>query len=343
MVGSTSRRRFMKTAGAALAGAALPMPAIGQGRPQLVVGVYGGLIEQTIRDNFLPEFEKAHGATVKLEIGNGTTWLTKLIASRQAVFDVVSLTEDEASFGQAAGLWMDDQSAKLTNTPDLLKAATLAESGLYTSNFYDFPLVYDPAKLPNPDSWEDLWTPGLSVGVPDIVNPYTYFLLIAAAKLNGGGIDKLEPGFAKLKQLPDMKIYKGVTQGFSMFSQGEINAGMFYRHRTLQLQEQGFDYRYVVPKEGAYSLRAGSQIVAGSRQPELATAWVDMTLGLAYQTKFGELLYTPANRKVELSADLTEKIVLDEAAASSRNYAPWRQLQEQRDALLNRWAREFAG
>ena len=146
-----------------------------------------------------------------------------------------------------------------------------------------------------------------------------------------------------LRQLGFRRTGRHRSKDVERFSQGEINAGMFYRHRTLQLQEQGFDYRFVVPKEGAYSLRAGSQIVAGTKQPELATAWVDMTLGLPYQTTFGKLLYTPANRKVELPADLTEKIVLDDAAASSRNYAPWRKLQEQRDALLNQWAREFAG
>lgn len=339
-----SRRAVLAGAGMLGAAAALPRPAIAQ-KQELVVATFGGRFEDLLRQHVIPEFEKKHSATVKLELGFGAVFIPKLIASRgKAPYDVVYLNEDEAYLGQGLDLWAPEQAGKLSNAADIYDAVMPPQLPLYGSVIYEFPLVYNPSKMAKPESWADLWTAkGITVGAPHLSSLYGICFLLTAAELNGGGADNMAPGFDALKRLPAMKIYKGVTQGDTMIRQGEIDAALFYDQRAILLKDEGLPIDWARPKEGLWGQRTGCQIPASAAQQELALAWIDMTLSPEYQKVFTGELYSPTNRKVEVDEHTASRLILGEERVAAMKFAPWDVINPQRDELMARWTREFAG
>ena len=145
-----TRRAALASIPAALATPALPAPALAQGAP-FVVATFGGLFEETLRRHAIPEFEKQHGVRVQLELGTGSTFIPKIIASpRRTPYDVVHLNDDEAFLGQALGLWLTDQSAKLPHASETAPTLRTASLPLYTSVVYELPLVYGRRRCSSP-------------------------------------------------------------------------------------------------------------------------------------------------------------------------------------------------
>lgn len=339
-----TRRTFISGAGALGISTALACPALAQ-RSELVVATFGGRFESLLREHVIPEFEKRHSVTVKLELGFGAVFIPKLISSRgRAPYDVVYINEDEAFLGQGLQLWAEDQTHKLSNAKDIYSAVMPANVPLYGSVIYEFPLVYNPAKMSKPSSWADMWTAtGISAGVPHLSSLYGVCFLLTAAELNGGSAANFGPGFEALKRLPNMKIYKGVTQGDTMIRQGEIDAALFYDQRAYLLKDEGVKVDWARPKEGLWGQRTGCQIPVRSSNKELAAAWIDMTLSPEYQRIFTRELYSPTNRKVEVSGAIASKLILGEEKIAAMRFAPWDIINPQRDQLMARWTREFAG
>lgn len=337
-----SRRHVL--GGMAAATALAGLPARSRAATDLVVGTFGGTYESLLREHIIPKFESANDASVKLELGIGNTFMPKIIAARSnPPYDVIYLNEDEAIFGRTARLWADVDTTKIPNLGDVYDALKPPSVPLYGTMVYEFTCAYNPEKMDKPTSWEDLWQKGITVGVPHISTTYGVIFLMIAAELNGGGPENMAPGFAKLKQLADMKIYKGVTNGFQMWQRGEIDAALFYAHRIQLLKADGVSVALSTPKEGTYGMRTGMQIPKNAAHPDLATAWVNMALSPEYQLVFAPKLYSPSNKAVELPPELAEKHVYGPEAISALRFAPWEMLNPQKPELLEQWNKEFAG
>ena len=337
MAGHALTRRTVLTA----ALAPLAKPALAQQSRPFVVGAFGGLFEKLLRDQVIPEFQRLHDVRVELELGTGSTFIPKLIASgRRSPYDVVHLNDDEAFLGASAGLWAPDQSAKLPSAHDIYPSLQTSALPLYTSVVYDLPLAYRPEAMPEPISWNDLWRPGITVGIPHISNSYGLTFLLITALVNGGDAANLAPGFDALKRLKSFKIFKGVTQGYAMFQQGEIDAGLFYGHRTRQLIDSGVKLATARPKEGVWGQRTGAQIPKAAPRLDLSDAWIETTLSVPFQSVFAKELYSPTNLKVHLPPDLLVKTV-GGATIDALKYPDWHVINPQRDDLLNRWTQAF--
>ena len=72
----------------------------------------------------------------------------------------------------------------------------------------------------------------------------------------------------------------------------------------------------------------------------LTLAWVDTTLGVPAQTAFAQSLYSPTNRECVLPPELAAKLIAGPRVDTLLE-APWAVLLPQRDAVLDRWNREF--
>ena len=321
--------------------ASVPLRGRAQEAQPFVVATYGGLFETILRSRIIPPFEKQHGVRVVLELGTGTTFIPKMVAAgRRTPYDVVYVNDDEAALAATMGLWAPDLSAKMPNMaqtyPSLRPSATLP---LYTTTVYDFPLLYRTA-MPAPTSWTDLWTTDRPVGVPHISNSYGLTFLLICALLNGGDAGNMAPAFPALKRLKNAKIWKGVTQGYTMFQRGEVEAGLMYNHRGQALIDEGLPLAMVRPKEGVWGQRTGVQIPKAATRPELSVAWIDLTLGVDYQAAFADALYSPSNRTVPFKPGTEGKYVTGEARLAALKFPDWEVLNPQRDALADRWARD---
>ena len=330
-----------------LLGASLPTvlarPALAQGRAALRVQVTSGLVQKVVTERIVPDFEKRHGARVQVIVDDDTTMLPKLqVARGRPPYDVVMLDNDKAILGAGLELWTPDVAAQLTNLPAIYDSCKPPAAAHYGFQVYEYAFVYNTAKFASsPTSWNDLWTPGIVAGVPDIRASYGLTFLYIAAVLHGGSENDLGPGFAAIKRLGRFKVYKNVAEGLALFQQKEIDAALFYSHRAQQMIDSGLPIGKVAPAEGVWGQRTGAQMPRGAAEPDLALAWIDTALGVPFQSAFFENLYSPTNRDCAPTPLQADKLIIGAARVNAIREAPWAVLLPQRDAILDRWNREF--
>lgn len=340
---AATRRALLKAAAATGAAPLLACPALAQSHPVLRVQCIGGLVEKTIREDVIPGFERDRGMEVSLIVEDDVTILPKLqVARSRAPYDVCMMDNDKAILGAEAGLWAPDQSARLKNIGAIYASCRPPQTANYATVIYEYGLVYSTGKLKAPpQSWSDIWTPGLVAAVPHVSQGYGLTFLYIAALLNGSSGANLEPGYAAIKRLGNFKIFRSVSQGLSLFQQKEADIGLFYGHRAQQMIEAGLPVAKTVPKEGTWGQRTGLQIPRLTGNMDGAVAWVDTMLGVPAQTAFAKSLYSPTNRDCVFPADQQARLVLGDQHVDGIREIPWKDILPQRDAILDRWTREF--
>lgn len=340
--GRTTRRAVIAGASALLGSSRLSRPAVAQARTPVLVTCYGGVFEAAVR-NAIPKFEAENPYSVSLVVSDDANTVPRLLAARgRSPFDVVCVNDDTAIVLRAQGLLAPDQSAKLRNLSDTYESMKPPRSAVYGMTIYEFDLVYRKAAFPvPPTSWQDLWTPGLTVGIPYVGQPYGMTFLYIAALLNGGSAENLAPGFAAIKRLSKFKIYNNVGQGLTLFQQGEIDAAFYYAHRGQQMITMGLPVARVRPKEGVYAQRTGVQIPRGAPNLPGAIAWVDFNLSATIQGTLVAQFYSPANRTVPIPPVLAANFIVGESAVAQLRDPPWEKLLPQRSELMDTWRREL--
>jgi putative spermidine/putrescine transport system substrate-binding protein len=338
-----TRRTLLTSATFLAAGPGLVYPAMAQARQPLRVQCLGGLVEKTIRDDVVPAFEKAYPYDVSITVEDDVNILPKLqIARTRAPYDVCMMDNDKAILGSGMGVWAPDHSARLKNIGDVYESCKPPVTANYNCQIYEYGLVFNTDKFKTaPTSWADLWQPGIVAGVPHASQSYGLTFLYVAALMNGGSATNLEPGFAAIKRLGNFKVYKNVSQGLSLFQQKEIDGAMFYSHRGQQMIEAGLPIGRTIPKEGTYGQRTGLQIPRLTGNMDGALAWIDTMLAAPTQMAFAKSLYSPTNRLCVFPPEQEKRLILGEAHVNSIREAPWKELVPQRDAILDRWTREF--
>ena len=329
------RRRTLLAAPALLG----PAGAFAQTRPTLRVQTIGGALEKAMRDEIIPAFER-NGTTVALTVEDDVAMLPKVqVARGRPPYDVVMMDNDKGILGQQLELWAPDQSARFASLPESARPPATA---IYSSIVFEYGLAYTPAKMPAPASWADLWAaPGITVAVPHISQAYGWSFLYTAALLHGGSDTNLEPGFAAIKRLPRIKIYRNVSQGLSLFQQGEVDAGLFYANRIQQMMEGGLALGRATPREGVWGIRTGLQVPRGAANMEGALAFIEHVSSAASQSALARAGYSPVNKQATIPPEFAARLVPASRVDAVREL-PWATLLPQRDAVLDRWNREFA-
>lgn len=333
-------RRHLLTGAAATV---LTRPAIAQQRTPLTVAAYGGVFEKVLREQVIPRFEAENPYNVTLVVTDDSNIIPRLLTARgRSPWDVITINNDAAILLRAHELLAPDRSAEMPGLDDAYPSMRPPSTVIYGTTIYEYDLVYRTAAFPTqPTSWQDLWQPGLKIGVPNVGQSYGMTFLYIAALLNGGDASNLGPGFAAIKRLSNAKIYNNVGHGLTLFQQGEIDAALYYAHRGQQLISLGFPVARVKPKEGVYAQRTGTQIPKGSSNPAGALAWVRTSLSAVYQAAFVPEFYSPANRKVTIPSTQAANFIAGEADVTQLRDPPWEALLPQRDAVLDRWRREL--
>ena len=335
-------RRAILTAGAALAGTSAFAGRASAQTKDFVVGAFPGLYERRLQEFIIPEFQTRQNVKVKTEGGTGTNFVQKTLAARnRPVYHVFYLNEDEALVGEQANLFAPMDMSKVPNFADVYSMMRPPATSLYPCILYEFSLVYNPKKMKTPTSWTDLWQKGITVGVAHPSAAYGIYMLLIAAQMNGGGESDLAKGFPQLKKLDNMKIYRGINEGFQMLQREEIDATLFYTFRAQMLIDAGQPWAFTIPKEGTWLQRSGVQIPKTSPDLDLSYAWANMVMGPQYQEKFLADFYGPSNGKTVIPKDLAAKIPHGEEQMKKYHVGNWAIINPQKPALLERWNKEF--
>ena len=315
---------------------------------ELVVGIFGGSFVDNAKKCHAEPFQKATGATVKYVLGSSVQTAAKLrAAGGRAEFDVTYMDSQIVKQVKAENLLQPMDPVKVGHWNDLYDASKDKDAQWVSLMFAGTTITYNTklVKTP-PTSWADLWKPEFKgkLAIPDISGTSGQQFLIAAARLHGGSLDNVEPGFDAIKKLkPNVQMmYTQPDQLIPLFERGDIAVAVWYTDRTGAAASKGVPVAAAYPKEGAIGIVPTVSIPKGSQKKDLAEKYIAVLLSPEGQTCYAQSQFAgPTNKKVKLAPDLAkllpygenvERMYFPDTDAVARKLPEW----------AERWGREIA-
>ncbi|HVY14209.1 MAG TPA: ABC transporter substrate-binding protein, partial [Rhodopila sp.] len=321
-----SRRSALRLAAAATVGTAarrgLAQPAIGKGTT-LTVSTWGGVTSDGLRDHLAPEFEKLTGAKLAFDIGGLGARYNKLLAQKgNQSADVFYGTDESIVGGLHDGVLEYADEKALPNYADLYEWAKTVKApagqvGLVASTLISYVLAYNPEKVKTPPkAWADMWDPAFAGKLAFAAPAHSQMpaFVIVASELAGGSAENVDPGFAKLAKLRPNKLTVFWTDWAPMLKTGDTIAATEFDYYLETMKAQGYPIDYVFPAEKAFGAAEGAALVAGTKNKEIAQAFLDLTIDPKLQAVFAEAVYWgPTNKLVKPTPAVAAKMSYGEA------------------------------
>jgi len=328
--------------------AALAVPPAAHAAEELVVGIFGGSFMENSRRCHAAPFEAATGAKVRYVLGSSVQTAAKLrAAGGKAEFDVTYMDSQIVKQVKAEGLLQPLEPDQLPAWNDLYEVSRDRDRFWVSFMFAATVIAYHPKLVKSPPvSWADLWSAEYKgkLALPDISGTSGQQFLIAAARLHGGSLENIDPGFEAIKKLkPHVTMYyTQPDQIIPLLERGDIAVTVWYTDRTGAAAAKGVPVAASYPKEGAIGIIPTVSIPRGSPRKALAHRYIATLLAPEGQLCFAQTQFAgPSHRKVELPAELARLLPYRENV--TRMYFPdtdvvARKLPE----WAERWQREIA-
>ena len=315
----------------------------------LTVSAYSGSYEILIRARVLPGFERAHGVHIGYVASNSIDTLARLRAHPGQPDVDVAMVDDSAIYqAKAEGLC-----AKLDHGPvygqiyDMAKLGddAVATGVVATGIAYNVPgfekLGWDP-----PASWAELGDPKYQgrLSMPGIDSIYGLQSLVTFARLNGGGIDAIDPGFTFMadKIAPNVLSFESDPAVLTaQFRSGKVLVAVWGSGRVNALADTGFPVKFVYPKEGAAALFSAACVVKGAANAAMAQMFVDYLLSADVQLALAEAGNGPVNKTVKLPPILAHRVPFGPDEVGALVTFDWGRIDPQRDAWAKRWTKDI--
>jgi putative spermidine/putrescine transport system substrate-binding protein len=317
----------------------------------VVFACWGGASQQNFQQNILPEFEKMHGVTVRYVPGGSTYFVSQLQAQKGSPeIDVACMDDGPQSVARDLGLLEPLTVEKVPNLADVVPAA-IGENhsgvgyGLLAMGIVYAPEALEKAGIEPPKSWNDLADPRFKghVVMGTIDNTPGLFALMMLAKANGGGVDDIEPGFAKMKEVAaNVGAFVKGTDMTPYFQQGEAWVTVWTNSEMNRfVKNSGFPLKFVYPEEGAPVVMPMLNLVKDGPNTEMGAKLIDYLVSADMQKKFaiGSKL-GPVNKTVELTPQEAEGVIYGDAV-NSLLPVDWATLNEKRPEWTKRWNQEI--
>ena len=258
----------------------LALPASGE---ELVVATFGGTFVDNSKKCHATAFEKATGASVKYVLGSSVQTAAKLrAAGARSEIDVAYMDSQIVKQAKAEGLLQPLETAKIEHWNDLYDASRDKDGHWVSMMFAGTIITYNTnlVKTP-PTSWADLWKPEWKgkLAIPDISGTSGQQFLMAAARLNGGSVENIDPGFEAIKKLkPNVQMmYTQPDQIIPLFERGDIALAVWYTDRTGAAAAKGVPVAAAYPSEGAIGIVPTVSVPKGSLKRDLAQKYIAVT------------------------------------------------------------------
>jgi putative spermidine/putrescine transport system substrate-binding protein len=315
---------------------------------ELVVATFGGTFVENSKKCHAAAFEKTTGASVKYVLGSSVQTAAKLrAAGARAELDVAYMDSQIVKQMKAEGLLQALEPAKIEHWGDLYDASRDKDGYWVSLMFAGTIITYNTnlVKTP-PASWADLWKPEWKgkLAIPDISGTSGQQFLMAAARLNGGSIENIDPGFEAIKKLkPNVQMmYTQPDQIIPLFERGDIALAVWYTDRTGAAAAKGVPVAAAYPKEGAIGIVPTVAVPKASQKRELAQKYIAVLLSPEGQLCFAQTQFAgPTNKKVQLPADLAKLVPFGDLV--QRMYFPDTDFVARKfPEWSERWGREIA-
>ncbi|HWR60361.1 MAG TPA: ABC transporter substrate-binding protein [Clostridia bacterium] len=323
--------------------------AAGHSGETLVVQVWGGTYEETLRNYVIPMFEEKTGATV--EVVSGAAPLSQLATEgNNASVDVLHLDCSEVVQGTKMGVLETLDFKNLANSADLYKEAFMYDNAVVT-NWGTYGIVYRADLVKEaPTSWLDLWNgayAGGKIGVIDYSMGGGLEFAEAVSRIQGTVIsdasnwDKLFEKLASLKG--NIGVYASKHSDIeSVLSSGDIVMSVETNGRAISLMKEGYDISFCQPKEGSIAMTSLAGIASGSTHKELAYIFLNMLLSPEGQKAYAENnYYAPSNSKTVIAEELQDYMPYGQEEVSKLLYMDTEALEPIKANFIERWDKEF--
>lgn len=332
-------------------GAALALVAAlsGAARAQeLNVAIFGGSFADNVRSCVAEPFQRATGTRVNFVLGNSVQNAARLRATRgRPDVDVAYMDLQVVVQAKAEGLLDAIDPARLSHLPDIYPSAVDPERRWIGFMYSSTAIAYNPRELRTPpQSWADLWSPALrgKIALGDISATSGQHFLIAAARLNGGSVENIDPGLRAIRELRPhvVTLYTQADQVVQLIERGDIAAAVWFSDRVGAAARNGVPVAVVFPREGAVGILPTFAIPQGARNKQLAERYMDTALSPQAQLCFAERQYAgPTNRRVELPAQLAALVPYRESV-DRLYFPPPEVVARSLPGWTDRWNREIA-
>jgi len=309
----------------------------------LVVGVWGGVIEEIYREYVIPEIEKRNGK-VELLLGGTGDRTAKIYAEKgNPTMDVAYLNMYEAAKGVEDGV-LEAPSNAVPAYDDLYPAAQV---GGYGQAFMGLGIAYNPDYFDTPPDWADFWDPKVKGKIATATFPGgdSEGLLAAAGYMAGSDENDPDAMFSKLAELtPFAMIYTSLDELFMMMDKGDVAIAPVISGYAWTYIDKGMNIAFSWPKDpGTIQMMDTLTIVKGTKNQDMAYAWAQLSLSPKVQKAFAEQIYFgPTNSKVELEGKAAERCVYGQEKVDALLRLSTYMI-DNRDSLTERYNREILG
>lgn len=308
---ASSRRRFLRRAGLG-ASTALAAPAVipALAADQLVVNAYGGEFQDIFLKTTVAPFEKKFGVKVVYDdAGSAVEDYAKIRASRGAPgFDVAAeLTPPEIILGGKEKLLEPLTEKEIPNlkhvwekSKQIIPAFGIVHTYQYTA------LIWNKKQIEKPTSWADYWIPGARYGEKirghvmnfNPGNLLSIYALIMAAKIKGGGIDKMDGAWDVLKEQKPWvgAVVMASAAAAPYFENEQTWIAPFWSARAAYYEAQNYPIGVTIPKEGTIGLGNCGAVPVGASNKKLAFEFLNWRLDQEVQFNFHNAYYSSPGR-----------------------------------------------
>src|SRR5262249_49914997 len=296
--------------------AAVPGEALAQPR-EIVFSGYGGDYGDVMKKLVIEPFEKQFNARIVYDAtGTSAQKLAKVRATRDTyTWDVTVLTGYDLLAGGREGLLEPVDAAKVPNLTRLWDFAQKEGQGWGPiTSVGPLILLYNRERVkPAPDSWAVLWDPKYKgkVAVSHVSEGKGLFLLLLAAYMSGGDEKRIDPGFARVRELvPNVGAWLTLSPQYVPYLQREdVWLTPYWNGRAQLMIDRGLPGGRVTPKEGTLATTTALGVPKSSPNKSLAFEFVNFSLDAAQQEASARKIYSgPPNREVKVPAELASRV-----------------------------------
>ena len=309
----------------------------------------GGSTEQVFKTQIIPAFEARTGAKVVYVSGNSTETLAKLQAQKGKQEISFAMIDDGPMY-QAVAQGLCARVEETGPIKDLYPVSRMVGGRSVGVGFIATGLAYNKEIFAKngwkaPTSWNDLTDPKYKqkVVIPPISNGYGLLTLLMMAKLNGGGEDKIDPGFdAMIKKVAPNVLAWEPSPGkmAQMLQTGEAGLAVWGNSRTQAVADQGAPVEFVYPKEGAVVIMVAGCVVEGAPQAKLAQQFLQHVVSAESQAQIARAVsWGPVNRTTKLSPELASRVVFGPEKVGALIAPNYDVVNAKRAEWTNRWNR----
>lgn len=260
-----------------------------------------------------------------------------------AIMDVIV-----ARPGIAENLFSKLPADKVPNLAQLDAIAKVAGEYGPAMTFDSLSLVYNTDTIPEaPTSWNALWDPRANrkvlINAPPNIQGIALTLILT--HMEGADFTKsIDAGMARLKTLaPAVQSWQATPDVYTLVTNGTAALGVGWNafSQIYKLQSNG-KMGVVVPREGTIPQMDTINLVAGSKNPDAALAFINYALSAEAQGSLVKIMhFAPVNPQAPVSA---EDAAITAATPEQRKATipvDWGFISENRDRWLERWKREI--